>query len=171
MPKVVRCSRCGRPMRSMTGWNVETRAGVPVVAICPDCQTPEENAEAEINEATLIYRRDDKGRVIGSPDVGTLTLPGAAPGSCVGCGRQTDTGLGTEGEAEWHIALALNLGVTRSEAETALRDVTGAEPGEVIDGRYPVAWRVCRDCIRKFTDRIEPVLLVDGAALPVIGQP
>ncbi|MDQ6854726.1 MAG: hypothetical protein M3046_13715 [Actinomycetota bacterium] len=38
--------------------------------MCPDCQTPEENAEAEINEATLDYRRgkiDARGRMTAPP--------------------------------------------------------------------------------------------------------
>lgn len=33
------------------------KAGRPVGHICPNCQTPEENAEAEINDATTDYSR------------------------------------------------------------------------------------------------------------------
>ncbi|QHN17932.1 hypothetical protein GII35_14040 [Gordonia amarae] len=67
MSAVIKCGRCRRRMRRLDGWNVELRGGVVVAHLCPDCQTPEENAEAEIHEATLDYGRDDLGRVIGSP--------------------------------------------------------------------------------------------------------
>lgn len=55
--KVERCTRCRRRMRSIAGWNAVFRRGVAVGLLCPDCQTPEENAEAEINEAGLDYSR------------------------------------------------------------------------------------------------------------------
>lgn len=62
-----RCSRCGRRLRSMTGWNVNVVAGNVVDFICPACQSPEENAEAEINEATIRYSTDAFGRLVGTP--------------------------------------------------------------------------------------------------------
>jgi hypothetical protein len=51
----------------MAGWNVRTKGGVPVELICPGCQTIDENTEAEINDATLIYGRDEQGRATGRP--------------------------------------------------------------------------------------------------------
>ncbi len=45
--------------------NVVYEKGHLVGRLCPDCQTPEENAEAEINKATLDYGHafvDDDGR-------------------------------------------------------------------------------------------------------------
>jgi hypothetical protein len=41
--------------------------GVVVGFLCPGCQTPEENAEAVINESTLVYGRDAQGRLIARP--------------------------------------------------------------------------------------------------------
>lgn len=41
--------------------------GVVVGALCPKCQTPDENAEAAINEATVTYGHDAGGRVTGQP--------------------------------------------------------------------------------------------------------
>lgn len=38
-------------------WNVEFSKGRIVGLICPACQTPEENAEAEIRYATTDYSR------------------------------------------------------------------------------------------------------------------
>ena len=67
MAAIVRCSECNRRMRSVAGWNCTIKSGVIVGNICPACQTPEQNAEAEINEATLDYGRDQFGRVIGKP--------------------------------------------------------------------------------------------------------
>lgn len=64
---VARCSRCSRRLRNMAGWNVKTKAGVPVALICPSCQTVDENTEAEINDATTVYGRDEQGRLTGKP--------------------------------------------------------------------------------------------------------
>lgn len=68
--KVCRCERCGRRMRSSAGWNMTLEAGVIVGYLCPGCQTPEENAEAEINEATLDYAVDPFGRIVGRSKAG-----------------------------------------------------------------------------------------------------
>lgn len=53
------CSRCGERVRTTKAhaWNVIMKQGRPVGALCSNCQTPEENAEAEINEATIDYGR------------------------------------------------------------------------------------------------------------------
>lgn len=61
------CGRCGRRYRGRGDWNATMREGVIVGLLCPRCQSPEENAEAEINEATLDYRLDAFGRAVGFP--------------------------------------------------------------------------------------------------------
>ena len=67
----IRCGRCGcryhAAARGAGRWNVTLSRGVVVGATCPACQTGEENAEAEINLATLDYRTDWLGRVQGRP--------------------------------------------------------------------------------------------------------
>ena len=67
----VQCLRCRRSVSSRiaaeTGWNTTVKQGVIVGYLCPACQTPEENAEAEINLATTKYGVDAFGRMIGSP--------------------------------------------------------------------------------------------------------
>lgn len=63
---MTRCDRCARRMRSGTGWNATFKQGIVVGYLCPECQTPEENSEAEINEATVDYRAghvDASGRL------------------------------------------------------------------------------------------------------------
>lgn len=67
MTRVIRCSACARRLRSMEGWNVTLKAGVIVGYTCPDCQTAEQNAEAEINQATTDYGTDRFGRITGKP--------------------------------------------------------------------------------------------------------
>ncbi|GGG50806.1 hypothetical protein GCM10011374_11780 [Kocuria dechangensis] len=62
-----RCHRCGKKYRGRGEWNVEMRRGVPQWILCPDCQSPEENAEAAINEAMLHYGRDSFGRCLAMP--------------------------------------------------------------------------------------------------------
>lgn len=58
MNKLIRCSRCARRLRNPradTRWNLVAENGVVTGYLCPNCQTAEENAEAEINLATLDY--------------------------------------------------------------------------------------------------------------------
>lgn len=63
------CNRCGRPLDGAGEWTLETRYGVVVAVICPDCQTPEENAEAVIRDSTLDYLSTRDGRIIGRPKI------------------------------------------------------------------------------------------------------
>lgn len=69
--RVFRCSRCPAKVRPhqarFSEWNAQLRDGVVVGALCPDCQSTEENAEAAINEATVDYSSDGRGRYRGSP--------------------------------------------------------------------------------------------------------
>lgn len=67
MSNRIQCSRCERISRATKAkaWNVTMSRGVPVGYLCPDCQTPEENAEAEINLATTEYFTGPFGRVHG----------------------------------------------------------------------------------------------------------
>jgi hypothetical protein len=57
--KPTRCERCGRRLRNPRGaradaWVLRVPSeGWPLAAICPDCQTALEHAEAAINESTL----------------------------------------------------------------------------------------------------------------------
>ncbi|GJO37416.1 hypothetical protein NJB1604_02180 [Mycobacterium marinum] len=63
------CDRCGRRARSlaaMSDWNVVVERGYVTGLLCPNCQTPQENAEAAVNEATLDYTVID-GRLAGRP--------------------------------------------------------------------------------------------------------
>lgn len=94
----------------------------------------------------------------------------APNGMCVSCFQPTDTGMATVGEAEWHVAFLTRLGIPIDQAEATLREGTGAAPGMVMDGRYPVSWRVCRSCVHKVTDTVEPVLVIPGARLPAMVQ-
>lgn len=52
---VIKCGRCHRRMRNVGEWNVVMREGHIESYLCPRCQTPEENAGAEVNLATLDY--------------------------------------------------------------------------------------------------------------------
>lgn len=64
----LKCSRCGKRLRGVgDGWNATLSRGVVVGVLCPDCQTPDENAEAEINLATTDYGVNAFGRLVGFP--------------------------------------------------------------------------------------------------------
>lgn len=102
-------------------------------------------------------------------------LRGDLTDTCIACWNPTDTGLATFGESEFHIAFLTFLGVTESQAAGTMthfaQEHNGASDGQVIDGVYPMQWRVCTACIRKAKPRFpDPVLIINGAELPVIGQ-
>ena len=65
--KVIRCHRCNRRARgAMTGWNANLVKGVIIDYLCPNCQTPAEDLEAQVNEATTTYLGADQfGRIWG----------------------------------------------------------------------------------------------------------
>lgn len=69
-PEGLSCA-CGRTFRwtahDVTQWNATFRGGVIVAVVCPECQTPEANAEAEVNAATVDYTVGADGRVRGKP--------------------------------------------------------------------------------------------------------
>lgn len=66
--KGVQCGQCGAttPLTHMEGWNAEFKAGRVVAIICPNCQTPEQDLEAAVNEAMLDYSSRD-GLIVGTP--------------------------------------------------------------------------------------------------------
>lgn len=71
----MRCTRCNRRHRTVgtdDGWNVEFRREIFVAKICPACQTPAENAEAAVKEATLDYRVDAFGQLVTFPKTGEV---------------------------------------------------------------------------------------------------
>jgi hypothetical protein len=69
MAKVQKCERCKKRYRGSGDWNANLRGGEVVGVLCPDCQTPAENAEAVVNQATLVYGRDASGQHIAQPKV------------------------------------------------------------------------------------------------------
>lgn len=103
-------------------------------------------------------------------------LKGTYEGTCIACLRPTDTALAFAGQGEWLIAALVVLGVPQDQAYLTLLDgwlEQGLQvpAGRVPGGRLTQAFRVCRDCVRAsgcgFPD---PVLAVNGARVPVIGQ-
>ncbi len=64
----IRCGSCGQRWDGRDlEWNGVFKDGFRVDARCPDCQSPEDSAEAEINAATTIYGRDSLGRLTVRP--------------------------------------------------------------------------------------------------------
>jgi hypothetical protein len=49
------CAGCGRPFDGDARWNVGYVQGRAVQALCPDCQTPDDTAEAEEHARTVDY--------------------------------------------------------------------------------------------------------------------
>jgi hypothetical protein len=50
--KTIRCKRCGKRCRNRDGWNDTWVAGVHTGYLCPDCQTPKEDLEAQVRETS-----------------------------------------------------------------------------------------------------------------------
>lgn len=65
MKNLTHCARCEKKFRGRGEWNVVVESGRMAGILCPRCQTPEENAEAVINEATTEYGVDGIGRLVG----------------------------------------------------------------------------------------------------------
>jgi len=65
-----RCGRCGHDWDGEDNWNAIMRQGRIVGFLCSDCQTPGENSEAVINEATTDYITDPFGLVRRRPKTG-----------------------------------------------------------------------------------------------------
>ncbi|WP_414120838.1 hypothetical protein [Corynebacterium nuruki] len=69
MSNVIKCDTCHRRYRGHGEWNATVNAGIVTGYTCPDCQTPEQNAEAVVNAATLGYATIG-GLSYGFPKVG-----------------------------------------------------------------------------------------------------
>ena len=56
---IVECARCGKIefAGNAEGWNTVFDMGVIAGFLCPECQTPEEDLEAQVNEATIDYSK------------------------------------------------------------------------------------------------------------------
>ena len=54
---LITCSRCGKTefLGNAENWNAVYQSGVVTAFICHECQTDEEDLEAQINEATTNY--------------------------------------------------------------------------------------------------------------------
>ncbi|KXP08791.1 hypothetical protein [Tsukamurella pseudospumae] len=71
MSNLNRCNGCRRRLHSnIEGWNAQFCNGRIAWILCPACQTPGENAEAEVNEATLDYGTGPLGEQIARPKTG-----------------------------------------------------------------------------------------------------
>jgi hypothetical protein len=149
--EIIRCIRCKRIEAAngpeAGGWNIVYEGGRPTGVICPNCQTPEESMEAEVNAATLDYGADERGHLTASPK---------GADACIVCGQTTDTGLGFTGEAEWIVAGLKILGVEHDRSALIVSGRTDNPPGKVPVGRFSLAFRVCSDCAEKAQANMEP---------------
>lgn len=71
--RIIKCHECGKRLRRITSecaWNAIFSDGAIVGYLCPGCQTPTQNAEAVVNQATLQYGRDRSGRYFAQPKAG-----------------------------------------------------------------------------------------------------
>jgi hypothetical protein len=120
-------------------------------------------------ERTRMSRKRPRPMSTEFPSAG---LQGDYRDSSVICLRGTDTAIGVDGEAEWHIALLMELGIDETEAEKMLASATHCEPGMVPSGRFRGPIRVCADCAaRSSIPRLVPALYAEGAPIPHLIQP
>ena len=87
------------------------------------------------------------------PERNPFTVPpgldGTYRGTCVICGRGTDTAIGFRGEAEYVIAGGIRLGLPEPQARRRLELATGCDPGNVPDRIITHAYRVCAACVER----------------------
>lgn len=66
----LKCERCPRVfterLLDAKQWSGTVKRGVLVGSLCPNCQTPEENVEAAVNEAITSYSLNAFGQLIGT---------------------------------------------------------------------------------------------------------
>jgi hypothetical protein len=92
------------------------------------------------------------------------------PGSCVRCGRGTDTGFATEGEGEWHVAaLIAKLGIGEEDAMHTTSAATHSPSGNIPTGTFPMFTRLCGQCAKDCGVSI--ALLLQDQELPTYRQP
>lgn len=69
MKKSLKCTVCRRRFRvgshDFRLWNGEWKAGLLVAVLCPKCQTPEQDIEAQVNNVFTRYVGTVNGRAIG----------------------------------------------------------------------------------------------------------
>ncbi len=146
----------GKEVSSLGPPAIETVGGVPNEA--PDLQ-PRVVTNQEAVEA--FYQND--------PDPG---LQGDYWDSCCVCLRGTDTALAFQGEAEWLVAGLMQFGIPVREAEATVSIYFGYAVGEVPDGILTMPVRVCSACVSKAKPNFPaPVVVMQDAQIPVIGQP
>lgn len=69
---MLRCGRCRKRLRNLhtveaNGWNAVVDMGIVTAVLCPSCQTPLENLEAAVNDATTEVVGTVGGRLVGRP--------------------------------------------------------------------------------------------------------
>jgi hypothetical protein len=78
--------------------------------------------------------------------------------------RPTDTILATRGEAEWHVAFLMVLGLPGDQAEGTYEAMARSPLGLIPDGVHDLMIRVCRSCVRKSPASFpDPVVPLPGA--------
>jgi hypothetical protein len=97
-------------------------------------------------------------------------IAGDYNGSCVVCGRDTDTALGFRGRTEWLIEALVALGVPEPEAVTMVDRFS--QPGGVMpDGRHFLGVQVCSACVAAAAPRFpKPAVVVPGKPVPTVAQ-
>ncbi|SCD44224.1 hypothetical protein GA0115253_1004730 [Streptomyces sp. Termitarium-T10T-6] len=121
--KRLRCNRCGcyapRDLTSKAAenWTGKWENGRLALILCPQCQTPLENAAAEANDAELAVARAGGGQFLPDPVLcitGTMDYPGT-----ILYGRDHLQRIRVEGQAE-NLRLVAQL-----PADTRCEPITG----------------------------------------------
>lgn len=92
-------------------------------------------------------------------------------GTCVSCLKPTDTAIDVDGEAEFHMATLMILGLPDDQAASMVGQLTNAPAGQAFSGRRMAAYRVCTACVeRTGTNMPRPGLAIPGAEIPTVYQ-
>lgn len=67
--KVERCERCGKRFYGQQGWSEDYVAGLVVGHLCPDCQSPHEDREAELDLIAHVPANWPEPRMEGTDDL------------------------------------------------------------------------------------------------------
>lgn len=90
-------------------------------------------------------------------------------GSCVICGRPTDTAIVVRGMGEYIVGVLVVLGLPHHEACWMVSNATGCDIGKVPIGEVDMPIKVCQRCAGAIPGLI-PVPMLDGAHLPLVRE-
>lgn len=89
-------------------------------------------------------------------------------GSCVICGKGTDTAIMVRGRGEFAIGVLRLCGVSEWEAAITISNCTGCDIGKIPVGEFDTLMMICVACAQPLG--VEPALRAIGQPIPMLRE-